>query len=167
MTGLLQTADGVPIGGYVGLHDRDTELAAWRQLSRTIGWAFAGGLLLALASSIVLARQITRPVQRLVSAARQVSEGTYADVPVTSRDEIGELASAFGRMVEELREKDRLVAYFRTRPGSTPVPTVAPDLPGDRSLTPGSLFAGRYAVEEVLGRGGHGRRLPCDGPAAG
>ena len=49
MTGLLQTADGVPIGGYVGLHDRDTELAAWRQLSRAIGWAFAGGLLLALA----------------------------------------------------------------------------------------------------------------------
>ena len=66
-------------------------------------------------SSILLARQITRPVHRLVDATRQVSEGAYADVPVTSHDEIGELASAFGRMVEELREKDRLVAYFRTR----------------------------------------------------
>jgi serine/threonine-protein kinase len=153
VTGLLQTADGVPIGGYVGLHDRNIELAAWRQLSRTIGWAFAGGLLLALASSIVLARQITRPVRRLVAATRQVSAGEYADVPVTSRDEIGELASAFGRMVEELREKDRLVAYFRTRPGVTPPPV---EVPGDRSLVPGSLFAGRYNVEEVLGRGGMG-----------
>jgi serine/threonine-protein kinase len=153
VTGLLQTADGVPIGGYVGLHDRNLELAAWRQLSRAIGWAFAGGLLLALASSIVLTRQVTRPVRRLVAAARQVSAGEYADVPVTSHDEIGELASAFGRMVEELREKDRLVAYFRTRPGATPLPV---DLPGDRSLAPGVLFAGRYLVEELLGRGGMG-----------
>jgi HAMP domain-containing protein len=154
VTGLLHTADGVPIGGYVGLHDRDTELAPWRQLSRTIAWAFAGGLLLALASSILVARQITRPVRLLVAAARQVSEGTYADVPVTSQDEIGELASAFGRMVEELREKDRLVAYFRTRPGPTPMG--AAEITGDHSLSPGSVFAGRYTVEEVLGRGGMG-----------
>jgi eukaryotic-like serine/threonine-protein kinase len=154
VAGLLQTADGVPIGGYVGLHDREMELATWRQLSRTIAWAFAGGLLLALASSIVLTRQVTRPVRQLVAAARQVSEGTYASVPVTSRDEIGELAAAFGRMVEELREKDRLVAYFRTRPGSSP--TQSGELSGDQSLSPGSVFAGRYAIEELLGRGGMG-----------
>jgi serine/threonine-protein kinase len=152
VTGLLRTADGVPIGGYVGLHDREAELAAWRQLSRTIAWAFAGGLLLALGSSILLARQITRPVHRLVHATRAVSEGAYADVPVTSRDEIGELASAFGRMVEELREKDRLVEYFRTRGDMVPPPAVAED----GALTPGSVFAGRYEVGEVLGRGGMG-----------
>jgi HAMP domain-containing protein len=149
---LLQTADGVPIGGFVGLHDREAELAAWRQLSRTIGWAFAGGLLLALGSSILLARQITRPVHRLVRATRQVSEGAYADVPVTSHDEIGELASAFGRMVEELREKDRLVAYFRTRQDLTGPGLAA----GEQSLLPGSVFAGRYEIGEVLGRGGMG-----------
>jgi HAMP domain-containing protein len=153
VTGLLQTADGVPIGGYVGLHDRESELAAWRQLSRTIGWAFAGGLLLALGSSVVLARQITRPVRRLVAATREVSEGAYADVPVTSRDEIGELATAFGRMVEELREKDRLVAYFRTRPATV---TRGQALAAEGSLSPGSVLAGRYEIEEVLGRGGMG-----------
>jgi serine/threonine-protein kinase len=153
VTGLLQTADGVPIGGFVGLHDREAELASWRQLSRAIGWAFAGGLLLALGSSIVLARQITRPVRRLVEATRKVSEGAYGDVPVTSRDEIGELAAAFGRMVEELREKDRLVAYFKTRPEA---PAQRPGAVGDGSLLPGSVFAGRYEIGEVLGRGGMG-----------
>jgi serine/threonine-protein kinase len=154
VTGLLHTADGVPIGGYVGLHDRDAELAAWRQLSRAIGWAFAASLLLALGSSIVLARQITRPVHRLVAATRQVSEGKYGDVPVTSRDEIGELATAFGRMVEELREKDRLVAFFRTRPAMT---VRSPATPAqDGALAPGSVFAGRYEIGEVLGRGGMG-----------
>jgi HAMP domain-containing protein len=153
VTGLLQTADGVPIGGYVGLHDRESELAAWRQLSRTIGWAFAGGLLLALGSSVLLARQITRPVRRLVAATREVSEGAYADVPVTSRDEIGDLATAFGRMVEELREKDRLVAYFRTRPATV---SRGVALAAEGSLSPGSVLAGRYEIEEILGRGGMG-----------
>jgi HAMP domain-containing protein len=153
VTGLLQTADGVPIGGYVGLHDREEELAAWHHLSRTIAWAFVGGLVLALGSSVVLARQITRPVRRLVAATRQVTEGTYADVPVPdSHDEISDLATAFGRMVEELREKDRLVAYFRTRPAE---PVVEPRT-GDVAIAPGSTFAGRYLIEELLGRGGMG-----------
>ena len=154
VTGLLQTADGVPIGGYVGLHDRAAELAVWRQLSHAIGWAFAGGLVLALASSIVLTRQITRPVRRLVAATREVSEGNYADVPVTSHDEIGELAAAFRRMVEDLREKDRLVAHFRTR---LPVTVRVPE-PGasDGALVSGSLFADRYVIEEMLGEGGMG-----------
>ena len=112
VTGLLRTADGVAIGGYVGLHDRDRELAAWRQLSRAIGWAFAGGLLLALVSSILLARQITRPVRRLVGAARQVSEGTYADVPV---DEPGRDRRAGRRPSREWsRSFERRIGWSRT-----------------------------------------------------
>jgi HAMP domain-containing protein len=155
VTGLLRTADGVPIGGYVGLHSRETELAAWRQLTRAIRWAFAGGLLLALASSMVLARQITRPLGRLVAATRGVAEGSYDGVPVTSHDEIGELATAFDRMIEELREKDRLVAYFRTRP-DVAVPVTPAPVASDGAVVPGMRFAGRYDIEEVLGRGGMG-----------
>ena len=51
---------------------------AYRQLSRTIRWAFAGGLLLALAFSVLMARRITQPVQRLVEATRMVTRGEYA-----------------------------------------------------------------------------------------
>jgi hypothetical protein len=63
-SGFLRTADGVPLGGFLALHSRDRELAAYRQLSRTIGWSFVGGLLLALAFSVLMARLITRPVRQ-------------------------------------------------------------------------------------------------------
>ncbi|HEX3233427.1 MAG TPA: protein kinase [Gemmatimonadales bacterium] len=155
-TGLLATADGVPIGGYVGLHSRDADLAAYHQLSRTIGWAFVVGLVLALGVSVLMARQITRPVNRLVEVTRRVSEGQYTGrIEVTSRDEIGELATAFRRMVEELREKDRLVTYLRT--GTHQIE----DGPrtfgrGEGRLVVGARFAGRYDIQEAIGAGGMG-----------
>ncbi len=155
-TGVLRTADGVPIGGYVGLHSRDADLAAYRQLSRTIGWAFVAGLLLALGFSVLMARQIVRPVRRLVDATRKVSEGQYTGrIEVTSRDEIGELAGAFGMMVEELKEKDRLVAYLRTGVHDASDATRIAARP-DGLLAVGVRFAGRYDIQEVLGAGGMG-----------
>ncbi|HEY7636063.1 MAG TPA: protein kinase [Gemmatimonadales bacterium] len=152
--GVLRTADGIPVGGYLGLHSRETELVAYRQLSRAIGWAFAGGLLLALASSVILARQITRPVQRLVQATRQVTEGSYtAPINVPTTDEIGELAGAFSRMIEELKEKDRLVEYLQT--GGHPAGTVTQPR-YDGLLAVGARFASRYDIQELLGSGGMG-----------
>ncbi|HEX6106517.1 MAG TPA: protein kinase [Gemmatimonadales bacterium] len=165
-TGRLSTADGVPIGGYAGLHSRDAELAAWRQLSGTIRWAFLAGLLLALGFSVLMARRISRPVLQLVDATRRVTAGQYAGrIEATSADEIGELAGAFDRMLEELREKDRLVEYLQTGAGRRgerpPEGASAPGTPpsGSRSdglLTIGARFAGRYDVMEVLGSGGMG-----------
>ena len=161
--GLLRSADGVPLGGFLGLHSRDQELAAYRQLSRTIGWAFVVGLLLALGFSVLVARRITLPVRELVRATRQVSEGHYAGRIVGSTDdEIGELATAFGNMVEELREKDRLVEYLKTggqRGGEDAAlpptePSARPD--GGASLAVGERFAGRYDILELLGSGGMG-----------
>ena len=161
-SGFLRTADGVPLGGFLALHSRDQELAAYRQLSRTIGWSFVVGLLLALGFSVLMARRITRPVRQLVLAARQVSEGQYAGrIEASSGDEIGELADAFGQMVEELREKDRLVEYLKTGGqrgggGAGQAVTVASRSEGPGSLAVGERFAGRYDVQELLGSGGMG-----------
>ena len=160
--GLLRSADGVPLGGFVGLHSRDRELAAYRQLSRTIGWSFVVGLLLALAFSVLMARRITLPVRELVRATRQVSEGQYTGrIVASSEDEIGELASAFGNMLEELREKDRLVDYLKTggqRAGGDALPVTQPSArpDGGGALAVGQRFAGRYDIEELLGSGGMG-----------
>ncbi|MEZ0334947.1 MAG: protein kinase [Gemmatimonadales bacterium] len=156
-TGRLSTADGVPIGGYVGLHSRDAELAPYRQLSRTIRWAFAGGLLLALAFSVLMARRITQPVQRLVEATRMVTRGEYEGrIQIASTDEIGELATAFDKMVEELREKDRLVEYLRTGAGAGEHHEARPAGRGDGLISVGARFAGRYDILDVLGSGGMG-----------
>ncbi len=155
----LRSADGVPLGGFIGLHSRDADLAAYRQLSRTIRWAFLVGLLLALGSSVLVARRITRPVRQLVAATRKVSEGQYTGrIEVGAGDEIGELAGAFGQMVEELREKDRLVAYLGRQDemhGVEP-PTLANTAGRNGLLAVGSRFAGRYDIQEVLGSGGMG-----------
>jgi HAMP domain-containing protein len=159
---LLRSADSVPLGGFLALHSRDRELAAYRQLSRTIGWSFVVGLMLALAFSVLMARRITQPVRRLVLATRKVSEGQYTGrIELSSGDEIGELAGAFSQMVEDLREKDRLVEYLKTggqRGGGSPGQTVTLGgrEDGSGSLAVGERFAGRYDIEEVLGSGGMG-----------
>ncbi|HTG49212.1 MAG TPA: HAMP domain-containing protein, partial [Gemmatimonadales bacterium] len=153
--GSLTTADSIPIGGYLGLHSRDADLAAYQQLRRTIRWAFLIGLLLAVGFSLIAARHIVRPVQRLVAATRKVTQGEYTGpIDVGTKDEIGDLAQAFGTMVEELREKDRLVQYLRTGAAATEVSDGRRD--GQGLLATGRLFAGRYEIQESLGAGGMG-----------
>jgi eukaryotic-like serine/threonine-protein kinase len=154
--GSLTTADSVPVGGYLGLHSRNADLAAYQQLRRTIRWAFVVGLLLAVGFSFLAARHIVRPVQRLVAATRKVTQGEYTGpIDVGTRDEIGDLAHAFGSMVEELREKDRLVQYLRTGAAATEVVSDG-KRDGQGLLATGRLFAGRYEIQESLGAGGMG-----------
>ncbi len=67
----------------------------------------AVGLGIALAAYLFLAffRALTRSVRRMVATADAIAEGDLdQDHDVSSRDEIGALAQAFGRMVSYLRE---------------------------------------------------------------
>jgi serine/threonine-protein kinase len=167
--GPLPTASGYAVGGYLGLRSRSVELAAFTQLGRTILWVFAGGLALALLSTFLVARKITRPLTQLVGATQQVGEGQYSGtIEVRSRDEIGALADAFRDMMRELKAKEELVAYLSTQEQetlvmpATPVPST-----GEKPTSPfasqhstrisiGTNLLGRYEISEVLGRGGMG-----------
>jgi two-component system nitrogen regulation sensor histidine kinase NtrY len=73
------------------------------------------GILLAILFSSWAAARVTKPVEQLAAAAREVATGNLnTEVEVTSSDEIGELAEAFNRMTRELVEqKDRLVQTER------------------------------------------------------
>ncbi len=58
---------------------------------------------LALLLGILLARNITRPIRELTLATHAVADGNLnQQVPVRSRDELGELAKAFNKMSAEL-----------------------------------------------------------------
>jgi signal transduction histidine kinase len=73
------------------------------------------GIIVAVLLSGWVASRVTRPVEQLASAARQVAEGNWdTQVRTTSSDEVGELASAFNRMTRELVEqKEQLVQTER------------------------------------------------------
>jgi two-component system sensor histidine kinase BaeS len=59
--------------------------------------------LIALILGAVLSRTITRPIRELTSATHKMANGNFGQqVPVRSRDEIGELASSFNKMNDDL-----------------------------------------------------------------
>ena len=86
--------------------------------------AIGTSVLLAGLGSIVLARQISRPLTETRDAAIRVASGDYRSVPVKSNDELGEVARSFNYMAEEIRhyvdeiqhQKSRLEAVLEASP---------------------------------------------------
>jgi signal transduction histidine kinase len=68
-------------------------------------------LFISILVSLVLILQFTRPVGKLVEAAKRVASGNFdVCLPVTRRDELGHLMMVFNEMVEGLRERRELEA---------------------------------------------------------
>jgi adenylate cyclase len=61
----------------------------------------------------VLAQRLTGAFRRLLEGTRSVEAGELAvELPVTSRDEVGQLTEAFNRMIVELRGKAKIRETF-------------------------------------------------------
>jgi two-component system nitrogen regulation sensor histidine kinase NtrY len=75
----------------------------------------AAGIVLAILLSGWAAARVTRPVEELARAARDVAAGNWnAQVTVGSSDELGELAESFNRMTRELlAQREHLVQAER------------------------------------------------------
>jgi class 3 adenylate cyclase len=87
----------------------DNQKAAMQATAFMIGVAGLVGLMLAW----LVTRGLTRPIDRLRAGAIAVGEGRLdTQVPVTTRDEIGDVTQAFNTMVGELREKARITETF-------------------------------------------------------
>jgi putative nucleotidyltransferase with HDIG domain len=64
-------------------------------------------LLIMMAIGYIIARGITKPVESLVSASKDIAEGKMVErVTVPFRDEIGELADSFSKMAKSIRDRD-------------------------------------------------------------
>jgi serine/threonine-protein kinase len=174
----LRSSSDALVGATVALRSREKELAAFRTIQNTQILVGLAALLFAFVLSFVLARRITGPLARLLRATEEVRVGNLdtPDLPIESKDEIGILARSFRAMLEELREKEALEKYVgaltmnlgedlgavvaRARVSSDVTLSGPPgtSASGTRSAEPqvGTLFAGRYEIQSVLGKGGMG-----------
>lgn len=111
----LKGVNGEAVGALLLGSSRRALVESERHI-RNLGLVLGGlGILLAILLSGWAAARVTRPVEQLAEAARQVAAGNWdAHVEVESRDEMGELAEAFNRMTRELIEhRERLVQAER------------------------------------------------------
>jgi len=102
-----------PKRGVVGVlvvERRLTEVAtAVDQVLNALLAAGAAGLLVAVALAVALSSTLLRRLGRLRVAVLRITEEGVVDAPLQhddGRDEVGDLARAFGRMQEELRRQE-------------------------------------------------------------
>ncbi|MFS0783184.1 sensor histidine kinase [Bacillus sp. 1P06AnD] len=65
-------------------------------------------------TSFILSRRITKPVRQLIKSSEQLSVGNYdIDIPIKTRDEMGELAERFTKMAERIKEQIDMIEKDR------------------------------------------------------
>jgi class 3 adenylate cyclase len=84
-----------------------------KQAIITSGIVTALAAVVGLAFAMLVSSGITRPVRLLLAGAREVEAGRFDHtISVSTQDEIGELAAAFNRMIEQLRRNERIRETF-------------------------------------------------------
>jgi signal transduction histidine kinase len=106
---IKSTADEILLLNQRSMEEADAQaksLAA--DATRRMTLILVLGAALAALSVWLLSRAVLRPLGSLTRAAREIGRGNLdASVPVTSRDEMGELATTFNSMASSLRELRR------------------------------------------------------------
>jgi serine/threonine-protein kinase len=166
----LEAATGEVAGSVLALRSMEVEMASFRQFRRSLILVSLGVMAVALGLAYLVASRISGPVRLLVSLVERARDGSYSGkVAVESSDEIGILARAFSSLLAELREKQQTIEYLREgltllKQGSQglqlePIDersTITMAAVSGVELEPGTVFAGRYEIEERVGRGGMG-----------
>ena len=84
-------------------------------ISGTVLIAVAIGTAISLELSVLLSKSILRPVADLQRAAERLARGDFdVQVPVTTGDELGELAATFNQVVKGLKEREQIREAFGT-----------------------------------------------------
>ena len=112
-TGYYFAARDVNPGALVLLRPQSTATSLWSPYVWGLFIAAgAGGLLAALAAFLV-ARRISRPIDRIAQAARTLTGGTHPEpVPVEGAAEIATLAVSFNALVEQLQRAQEAERNF-------------------------------------------------------
>jgi len=92
----------------VALSLKKTDERIHRLFKRTIPWAGATVVLLSVVIGLFLREKVYRPTKSLLEGTRKVAEGDFDyRIPVSSEDELGQLARAFNDMIEKLKKANQ------------------------------------------------------------
>ncbi len=76
---------------------------------RSLIWATLATLTLAVILSFLLTRKVLTPLSQMTATTKKIAGGNYeSQVPISSTDEIGELAAAFNQMAASLQRVEQL-----------------------------------------------------------
>jgi adenylate cyclase len=130
ITGVV--VSGLSTNGNAELHDLGLDVVVAVLVAFTIS----------LELTVLVTRSVLQPVERLLEATESVKKGALdARVPITSGDELGQLAGSFNEMMDGLSEREALREAF----GAYVDPDVA-----ERVLEEGELIAGHEREVTVM-----------------
>jgi len=76
---------------------------------RSLIWATLGTLALAVVLSFLLTKKVLTPLSQMADVTRKIAAGDYtAQVQISARDEVGQLATAFNQMADSLHRVEQL-----------------------------------------------------------
>ncbi len=94
---------GVLVPMPVQFQGQPREVEFIERINMTLLYGALIGAVIALLLGVFLSRTLTRPIRELTQATHAVAEGDLSQqVPIRSRDELGELAQAFNKMSAQL-----------------------------------------------------------------
>jgi len=139
------------------------EILYQQRTALAIGLAALTGILAAVTMGFVLAGRLLQPIRRLTAASQALAHGALEQkVPVTSRDELGQLTETFNQMSADLSQADqqrkRMTADI-THDLSTPLQIIAGYI---EMLEDGGVTLTPHRLEIIKTEIGHLRRLVSD-----
>ena len=101
-------------------------LEPFRRLQQQLALISLLAVVVSIVASVAIARGITRPVRELARVARRIAAGNYSELPAASRsDEIGELATAFKNMQQDIASRESRIMDLAYRDTLTGLPNRA------------------------------------------
>ena len=159
---LKQPRQGARVVAILG-YSLDDALSPFRSVA--IAWAALLGLGLGvgLLGAWFTARSVSRPIESLAATVRRIAAGDYRIAAgMQRRDEIGQLANAFGAMTEAVQQRELRIRHQAMHDSVTDLPNrVAAEAAIDRALSadgPGHgalLMIGLTRAPEIVKTMGH------------
>lgn len=103
-----QTAGTVSIGYYGPFFYTDSDLSFINTINTLILWAGVFSAILALAIGMVMSRQISNPISRVITKAQRIAEGSYGETILdkTKTREIRRLVDTINKLAETLQKQE-------------------------------------------------------------